>query len=947
MKFFILLVLGFSESSASKLSIDQVPDWALPVPEGLPACAPGYNRTKKSKWACTDINECSNLPWNNCTVANPCVNTPGSYFCKCPTGYNGSWPTCTDIDECTQKNAFGKLNHTCTLNAKFGQVCNNTVGSFVCRCNAGWAPSFFPNFTHLNCSNVNECIANTDNCHARANCTDTPGSFICECNGGYMGDGVSCADIDECVLGLDSCHQDAECTDTIGSFQCVCNVGFAGNGTNCTEINECNATLTPNVTWGLNNSRDAFRGVQAGTHLCVANLSTCTNTYGSYLCACNAGYVGNGKDCQDINECSENLHNCTANSNCSNTVGSYTCACNTGYKMANGTDGINGTCIDINECYVNALARGGGTTTTTTGDGVDPPYKYGRFASISMLSSDAAVATESDYQLSYESIPNALCNQQADCVNNVGSYSCICHRGYYGDGRSCQDMDECSSGLHNCDVHAHCVNTVGSFKCACHAGYNGSGTRYTGGWPPIDGCWDFDECTNTSQAYLHWNLTNMSKLKEIPYNFTNLNVCPRGGVCTNSVGSFSCRCGVGFEGDGGTCRDIDECTLNEHKCSKFAWCNNTEGSYECKCNAGYFDVGSGLSSGRQCDGEANIEVGQFKFSIIENSTWKGQKLGLVHKIGWQRIKFKVSFGIPPIVVAQVPLAGGREFSPRVKNISTDGFDFQLAFANSTNGTIDHAFFLWLNKTVRTISYMAAIPGVTKLPDGTIVQAGAENMATASMKRSTGCSNAVFKKSWKKIKFETYNQRPVLLSQIVGSPHPEFIGGGVPPYFFCVSAIRFNASFNESNNSNNSAWIGGICDNRKEGPAKDNLDRGKSLIHWIAIGSNYSNATNASSFFYNNWTATLNTTVKYTSVIQRTNITHGATEEPTYGQAFAKAPIVLASKISTNGHVIGRLDFLGALGNRSQLKSVEDSTCTEHRLKSEYINMFVVEKTFTV
>eukprot|EP00933_Yihiella_yeosuensis_P011790 TRINITY_DN1194_c0_g1_i2.p1 TRINITY_DN1194_c0_g1~~TRINITY_DN1194_c0_g1_i2.p1 ORF type:complete len:938 (+),score=138.65 TRINITY_DN1194_c0_g1_i2:52-2865(+) len=937
MKFFILLVLGFSESSASKLSIDQVPDWALPVPEGLPACAPGYNRTKKSKWACTDINECSNLPWNNCTVANPCVNTPGSYFCKCPTGYNGSWPTCTDIDECTQKNAFGKLNHTCTLNAKFGQVCNNTVGSFVCRCAAGWAPTYAPNFTHLNCSNVNECIGRTHNCHVKGNCTDTVGSFTCTCNAGYLGDGVSCAEVDECVLGLHSCHEEAECRDTSGSFECTCKVGFAGNGTNCTEINECNQTLSPNVTWGLNNSYDDFRGVRAGVHNCDANLSTCTNTWGSYLCSCNAGYVGTGKVCEDINECTEMYDNCTQYSTCNNTVGSYTCACNTGYKMANGTDGINGTCIDINECYVNALARGGGTTTTTTGDGVRPPYKYGRFAvSVpnSLLSSSQTL--ESDYELSYESIPNALCHQRADCMNTFGSYKCLCHRGWYGDGGSCEDMDECASGQHNCDIKAHCVNTPGSFRCECLPGYNGSGTRYTGGWPPIDGCWDFDECTNTSQAYLHWNLTNMTKLKETPWNLTNLRVCPHGADCTNNVGSFSCACGAGWEGTGATCRDIDECTLQKHRCDINAWCNNTAGSYECKCNAGYYDVGEG----RVCDDEARIEVGQFKFSMIENSTWNGKRL--LHKIGWQRIRFKVNFTLPPVVVIQVPYAGEREFTPRVRKVTTTGFDFQIAFANSTNGTVDGFFFLWLNKTIRTVSYMAAMPGTSKLPDGTIVVASTEDIET-SMKRSTGCSNADIKGSWKKINFPTFTQRPVLLAQIIGEPVAQFIGGGVPPDSYCVAALRFNTSWNESNNTNNSAWIGRICDLRKPGD-KNKVPR---TIGWIAIGSNYSNATNASSFFYNNWTATMNTTVKYMSFIASTNISHGATEEPVYNQTFAKAPIVLANKISTNGHVIGRLDFLGALGDKAQLKSVEEVTCTEHRRKEEYINMFVVEKTFSI
>ncbi len=39
---------------------------------------------------------------------------------------------------------------------------------------------------------VNECTANTDNCHDNAVCDNTIGSFTCTCNEGFTGDGVSC-----------------------------------------------------------------------------------------------------------------------------------------------------------------------------------------------------------------------------------------------------------------------------------------------------------------------------------------------------------------------------------------------------------------------------------------------------------------------------------------------------------------------------------------------------------------------------------------------------------------------------------------------------------------------------------------------------------------------------------------------------------------------------------
>ena len=40
-------------------------------------------------------------------------------------------------------------------------------------------------------------------------------------------------DIDECATNTDNCDENALCTDTIGSFTCACNAGFSGNGVTC------------------------------------------------------------------------------------------------------------------------------------------------------------------------------------------------------------------------------------------------------------------------------------------------------------------------------------------------------------------------------------------------------------------------------------------------------------------------------------------------------------------------------------------------------------------------------------------------------------------------------------------------------------------------------------------------------------------------------------------
>jgi hypothetical protein len=78
--------------------------------------------------------------------------------------------------------------------------------------------------------------------------------------------------------------------------------------------------------------------------------------------------------------------------------------------------------------------------------------------------------------------------------------------------------------------------------------------------------------------------------------------CDDDATCVPEGQAFVCVCNPGFDGDGLTCADTDECAGDTpaHDCDRDATCTNTPGSFTCACNAGFFGDGRACDRPRSC-----------------------------------------------------------------------------------------------------------------------------------------------------------------------------------------------------------------------------------------------------------------------------------------------------------------------------------------------------------
>uniref|UniRef100_A0AAZ3RGJ7 Signal peptide, CUB and EGF-like domain-containing protein 3 n=1 Tax=Oncorhynchus tshawytscha TaxID=74940 RepID=A0AAZ3RGJ7_ONCTS len=373
----------------------------------------------------------------------------------------------------------------------------------------------------------------------------------------------SLSDVDECAEQIDNCSIDAICQNTLKSYKCICKSGYKGDGKHCEDLDEC---------------ASEYNGG------CVHD---CINIPGNYRCTCYDGFrlAHDGHNCLDVDECSEGNGGCQQI--CVNMMGSYECRCREGFFLSDNQH----TCIQRPK--------------EGTKEGPTCMDKNHGCAHICRETPKGGIACECrpGFQLTRNMRDCKLtCNYgnggcQHICEETDHGPRCACHMKFalHTDGKTCVGESApigrtCAVNNGGCDSTCH--DAVTGVRCSCPVGFTLQPDRKT--------CKDIDECRlnnggcdhvcrNTVGSFecsckkgykLLTNERTCQDIDECSFDRT----CDHS--CVNSPGSFQCFCHKGYVLYGlAHCGDIDECSINRGGC-KYG-CVNTQGSYECTCPPGY------------------------------------------------------------------------------------------------------------------------------------------------------------------------------------------------------------------------------------------------------------------------------------------------------------------------------------------------------------------------
>lgn len=165
-----------------------------------------------------------------------------------------------------------------------------------------------------------------------------------------------------------------------------------------------------------------------------------------------------------------------------------------------------------------------------------------------------------------------------------GTGKCNCDNGYHGDL-----CDECKDGFFEeskNETQTKCTACHMSCKSTCWEGGPKGCDECKTGWvhSEDEGCKDINECDSEAGK------------------------CEHGQYCSNTEGSYYCatchkvcdgcssygvdkcdKCAEGYTKEEDTCKDVDECLLEDVCEDENKQCTNKEGGYDCSCKDGFIE----------------------------------------------------------------------------------------------------------------------------------------------------------------------------------------------------------------------------------------------------------------------------------------------------------------------------------------------------------------------
>ncbi|XP_029404116.1 matrilin-2 isoform X5 [Mus pahari] len=360
---------------------------------------------------CT-VHMCSVLE-HNC--AHFCLNTPGSYICKCKQGYTLD----TDQKTCRIQDLCATEDHGCE------QLCVNMLGSLVCQCYSGYALAE----DGKRCTAVDYCASENHGCEHE--CVNAESSYMCRCHKGFAlnRDKKTCSRINYCALNKPGCEH--ECVNTEEGHYCRCRQGYNldPNGKTCSRVDHC----------------------AQQDHGCE---QLCLNTEESFVCQCSEGFLINDdlKTCSRADYCLLSNHGCEYS--CVNTDKSFACQCPEGHVLR--SDGK--TCAKLDPC---ALGDHGCEHSCVSSEDSFLCQCFEGY----ILRDDGKTCRRKDVCQEVKHGCEHL------CVSSGESYVCRCLEGFRlaEDGKHCRRKNVCKSTQHGCE-HM-CVNNGNSYLCKCSEGF--------------------------------------------------------------------------------------------------------------------------------------------------------------------------------------------------------------------------------------------------------------------------------------------------------------------------------------------------------------------------------------------------------------------------------------------------------------------------------------------